>query len=178
MIPPRTLPTCQEKPKPTSVPSLLEICISTATQYADAIEDIGDIPGNIVQRLMKFATPQKLIKLEETSVGQVDTDSLWHELCVKNKFVSHSDPVSKDTNWKQIYFDNERELKEKTRNFGERLRVLYKDHTEAKQARQTKVIHRPHRPISRNPSMPAKGCGNLMMSIKKDFVKKNRGKWN
>jgi len=128
------------KKKHHEVPQLSQLCIKFLQKNVDALGYVGDVPKELLSKIIQNIQPEQLAKIETMNPGiDLGTEELWKKHCYK-KFVVQSDDEKGEQTWKDFYKQKELEMQEKVEAMKNRLKDMYYKAAEDKKNRQIQVI--------------------------------------
>ncbi|GJJ73259.1 elongin-A [Entomortierella parvispora] len=146
--------------KPSGVPSLRDICISTLDRYVDLLEDLGATPYYLIESVLKKCSVKQLMRIEEHTEGLDEmTDELWyhHALNKYKDFREESSTYDQSGEWRAKYQAKEQEELERYERERAKLRQSYSRHDKIRQDRS--VIVDPTLRLPKKTIRPASGSG-------------------
>eukprot|EP01118_Nematostelium_gracile_P013022 TRINITY_DN4857_c0_g1_i2.p1 TRINITY_DN4857_c0_g1~~TRINITY_DN4857_c0_g1_i2.p1 ORF type:complete len:201 (-),score=49.99 TRINITY_DN4857_c0_g1_i2:90-692(-) len=180
----------------TNIPSLRDLCIQIVLKNLDALESVGDVPRELLEKILRACNPQQLLRIETCSRRKdLQTDVYWFHHCKRVYNIQGEDhkqlakTILKENNcrtWRDYWVRMEKRENDKKRKFSEKLKNMYTNEQDAKKAKQIKVIAPPSDkrrgaasvvglPKSRSASVPKPPPkAKLMEKTLKDMRKSSR----
>jgi hypothetical protein len=153
-----------KKKGPSEIASLLELCIITIRDNIECLENIGDVPSELLVKLLDGCSPQQLDRIENYSTDSSDlsgvTEAIWRRHCYSYMGVKNDNELGGLT-WRELYKQRAAEYEEKKRQTGKHLRSMYRSEEKEREAKRIKVLSTiPATPKARKASYGRGGSAN------------------
>eukprot|EP01119_Soliformovum_irregulare_P004571 TRINITY_DN15627_c0_g1_i1.p1 TRINITY_DN15627_c0_g1~~TRINITY_DN15627_c0_g1_i1.p1 ORF type:complete len:227 (-),score=28.43 TRINITY_DN15627_c0_g1_i1:181-810(-) len=129
---------------------LRDLCLRSISDNIDQIEGVGDLPTELLDKVLHKCTVEQLIHVEETSHRRdlkKFTDRFWKNHCKTilgiEEITDEHLRVSGAKSWRILYASKKHSDEDKKRKFSERARQIYKKEENTKSAKSIKVINPP-----------------------------------